>query len=192
MDVAKIQDFMELAGHLKHLPRTGWVLEDIPFPESVAGHMYRMAIMTFLIDEKDNLDKFKVMQMALIHDLAECVVGDITPRCGVPVEEKHRREDNAMVDISQLLGDKGPDMLQLFREYESGESAEAKYVKDLDRLDLISQAYEYEKRDNIPGKLDEFFDNSVDKIQHPHLKKLADEIMRRRDKVIQNKTAEKE
>lgn len=53
--------------------------------------------------------------MALIHDLAECVVGDITPRCGVPVEEKHRREDNAMVDISQLLGDKGPDMLQLFR-----------------------------------------------------------------------------
>lgn len=78
------------------------------------------------------------------------------------------------------------------QEYESGESAEAKYVKDLDRLDLISQAYEYEKRDNIPGKLDEFFDNSVDKIQHPHLKKLADEVMRRRDKVIQNKTAEKE
>ncbi len=30
--------------------------------------------------------------MALVHDLAECLVGDITPYCGVSKEEKHRRE----------------------------------------------------------------------------------------------------
>lgn len=52
--------------------------------------------------------------MALIHDLAECIVGDITPVCGIPVEEKHRREEEAMVDICNLLGDKGPDILKLF------------------------------------------------------------------------------
>lgn len=30
--------------------------------------------------------------MALVHDLGESVVGDITPHCGVSKEEKHKRE----------------------------------------------------------------------------------------------------
>lgn len=55
------------------------------------------------------------MQMTLIHDLAECIVGDITPYCGISPEEKHRREDEAMKDICKLLGDKGPEILQIFR-----------------------------------------------------------------------------
>ncbi len=33
------------------------------------------------------------MKMAIVHDLAECIVGDITPHCGVSVEEKHAREE---------------------------------------------------------------------------------------------------
>ena len=55
------------------------------------------------------------MQMTLVHDLAECIVGDITPHCGVPVEEKHRREEEAMKEICQLLGDRGPEMLEIFQ-----------------------------------------------------------------------------
>lgn len=53
--------------------------------------------------------------MTLIHDLAECIVGDITPFCGIPPDEKHRMEDEAMEDICKLLGDKGPEILQIFR-----------------------------------------------------------------------------
>lgn len=55
------------------------------------------------------------MQMTLIHDLAECIVGDITPYCGIPPDEKHRMEDEAMEEICKLLGDKGPEILQIFR-----------------------------------------------------------------------------
>lgn len=33
------------------------------------------------------------MKMAIIHDLAECIVGDITPFCGVSKEDKHAREE---------------------------------------------------------------------------------------------------
>ncbi|XP_063993826.1 5'-deoxynucleotidase HDDC2 isoform X2 [Diachasmimorpha longicaudata] len=122
----------------------------------------------------------RVMEMALVHDLAEAIVGDITPHCGVPVAEKHRREDEAMVEISKLLGNKGPETLKLFREYESRDSPEAKFVKDLDRLDLIMQAYEYEKRDQTHGKLEEFFAASTEHISHPLLKKIANEILTRR------------
>ena len=30
--------------------------------------------------------------MALVHDLAESIVGDLTPSCGVSKEEKSKRE----------------------------------------------------------------------------------------------------
>jgi putative hydrolase of HD superfamily len=39
------------------MKRTGWVLRDVESPESIAGHMYRMAILTFLLEDKDSLDK---------------------------------------------------------------------------------------------------------------------------------------
>ncbi|XP_053972810.1 5'-deoxynucleotidase HDDC2-like isoform X2 [Hylaeus volcanicus] len=163
------------------MKRTGWVIRNISDPETIAGHMYRMAMLSFLVDNKDNLDKVKIMQMALIHDLAECIVGDITPHDGIPPDVKHRLEDEAMEDICKLLGDKGPMILEMFREYEKQESPEAKYVKDLDRLDLIMQAYEYEKRDNVPGALEEFFATTNGKIRHPFINQIASEITSRRD-----------
>ncbi|XP_050463290.1 5'-deoxynucleotidase HDDC2 [Cataglyphis hispanica] len=183
-DTKKLQEFMELVGRLKHMKRTGWVKRNIPDPETIAGHMYRMAMLSFLVDGKENLDKTKIMQMTLIHDLAECIVGDITPLCGIPPDEKHRMEDKAMEDICKLLGDKGPEILQIFREYEKQESPEAQYVKDLDRLDLLMQAYEYEKRDNIPGELNEFFVAINGKIRHPFINKIATDITEERDKLL--------
>ncbi|XP_074115527.1 5'-deoxynucleotidase HDDC2 [Cotesia typhae] len=187
MNFMKLQEFMELVGQLKHIKRTGWVLRNIEGSETIAAHMYRMAVLSLLVDTQENLDKNKIMQMALVHDLAECIVGDITPHCGISPEEKHRLEDDAMMKICQLLGNQGSNILEIFREYESQQSNEAKYVKDLDRLDLISQAYEYEKRDGTPGKLEEFFANTVDKISHPFLKKMAAEITSQRQKIIGNK-----
>ncbi|XP_011299188.1 HD domain-containing protein 2 [Fopius arisanus] len=187
MEISQLFEFMELVGRLKHMKRTGWVRLGINDPESIAGHMYRMALLATLVDTKENIDKAKVMEMALVHDLAEAIVGDITPHCGVSVEEKHRLEDDAMIEISKLLGNKGPDTLKLFREYELRESPEAKYVKDLDRLDLIMQAYEYEKRDQRSGQLDEFF-SETPKISHPLLSKVANEIMIRRAAAIASST----
>lgn len=55
------------------------------------------------------------MQMALIHDLAECIVGDITPHDNIAPERKHYLEDKAMEEICQPLGDKGEEILQIFR-----------------------------------------------------------------------------
>lgn len=186
MDLDKFESFMELVGKLKHLKRTGWVIRDIPEPETIAGHMYRMAMIALLLDSNDKLDRTKVIEMTLLHDLAECIVGDITPHCGVPPEVKHQREDEAMETICDLLGDKGTRFLTLFREYEKQESPEAQYVKDLDRLDLVMQAYEYEKRENIPGVLQEFFNASTEKIRHPFVSQVAWAIQAKRDSFCKN------
>lgn len=50
------------------------------------------------------------------------------------------------------------------------------------------QAYEYEKRDNIPGKLEEFFTTTNGKIRHPFIQKLASEIIERRQALCCNLT----
>lgn len=54
--------------------------------------MYRMGLLAFLI-ENPEIDKLRCMQIGLVHDLAESLVGDITPFCGVSKEEKHRLEN---------------------------------------------------------------------------------------------------
>lgn len=43
----------------QHLKRTGWVIKNIPDPETISGHMYRMAVLSFLIEPTANLNKKK-------------------------------------------------------------------------------------------------------------------------------------
>ena len=59
--------------------------------ESIADHMYRMSIMAQLIDDS-SIDKNKCIKMALVHDMAEAITGDITPDDGISAEEKTRLE----------------------------------------------------------------------------------------------------
>lgn len=42
--------------------------------------------------------------MALVHDVAESLVGDITPHDGISRETKRKMESEAMAKIKQLLG----------------------------------------------------------------------------------------
>lgn len=66
----------------------------IPEPETVASHMYRMAVLAMsLAEEVKNVDIVKCVKMALIHDIAEAIVGDITPRCGHSDESKFKLEE---------------------------------------------------------------------------------------------------
>jgi 5'-deoxynucleotidase YfbR-like HD superfamily hydrolase len=45
------------------------------------------------------------------------------------------------------------------QEYENQTSLESKFIKDLDRFDMILQAFEYETTENRPKALQEFFNS---------------------------------
>jgi putative hydrolases of HD superfamily len=47
-----------------------------------ADHMYRMGVMSLLATDS-GVDTSRCIRMALVHDIAEAIVGDITPHCGV-------------------------------------------------------------------------------------------------------------
>lgn len=93
------------------------------------------------------------MKLALVHDLAEALVGDITPHDGVSTEEKERRERAAMATVrDEVLGGDGvagggalgAHLVALWEEYEAGETEAAALVKDVDKHEMIVQAFEYE------------------------------------------------
>lgn len=144
--------------------------------------MYRMSMLSFLIPEASKLDRVRCMKIALIHDLAEAIVGDITPYCGIDKEEKKRRELEAIKEISSLVPKmSGDDILDLFEEYEAQETQEALWVKDCDRYDMIQQAFEYEKRDETPMKHQEFFDSTRGKFLNPFFVNLVEELNKQRE-----------
>ncbi|XP_030830246.1 HD domain-containing protein 2-like [Strongylocentrotus purpuratus] len=188
MSASTTQDtlkFLQFVNDIKIQPRRGWQLRGLSNVESVSDHMYQMSVMAMMITDKMGLDKNRCVQMALVHDMAECIVGDITPVDGVSKEEKHRREKETMDKLSKLAGpEAGQELYELWKEYEEQSSPEARFVKDLDRFEMISQAFQYEKRENKPGLLQEFFDSTQGKFNHPLVKEWVEELNTQRGSMI--------
>ncbi|NXS93958.1 HDDC2 protein, partial [Jacana jacana] len=165
-------------------PRTGWVYRNVSKPESVSDHMYRMAMMALVTEDK-SLNKDRCIRLALVHDMAECIVGDIAPADNISKEEKHRREEAAMQQLSQLLSeDLRKEVYELWEEYESQSTAEAKFVKELDQCEMILQAFEYEELEKAPGSLQEFYHSTAGKFVHPEIVQLVSLINAERNKKI--------
>ncbi|KAI8073369.1 HD domain-containing protein [Gongronella butleri] len=173
--MANVLRFLHTIENLKRTKRTGWVDNNVKQPESIADHMHRMSVMALLIDDPA-LQRDKCIKMAMVHDLAEAVVGDITPHAGVSKEDKYKREHDAMLQFKEWLGDApgAIEMVDLWLEYEQCKTPEALLVKDLDKFEMIVQALEYEKSD---GKvLQSFFDSTQGKFQHPTVKAWAEAL----------------
>lgn len=153
---------------------------DVQNPESIADHMYRMGLMALISADIPGVDRNKCVKMAIVHDIAEAIVGDITPSDGVPKHEKSRLEREALEHMCKLLGEgqRAKEISELWMEYEDNSSPEAKVVKDFDKVEMILQALEYE---NDQGKdLEEFFQSTAGKFQTEVGKAWAAEIASRR------------
>lgn len=143
--MADLWTFLERALALKTTPRAGWARCGVPAPESVADHSYGVALLALVLAPRHPgpLDGARCLRLALAHDLAEALVGDITPHDGVPPEAKARREAGAVAELSALLGDAA--LESLWREYEAARTPEARFVKSLDKLEMLCQARAYER-----------------------------------------------
>ncbi|KAK8567238.1 hypothetical protein V6N13_105216 [Hibiscus sabdariffa] len=181
-------DFLTLCHSLKTTKRKGWINHGIKGPESIADHMYRMALMALIAGDLPGVNRERCIKIAIVHDIAEAIVGDITPSCGVPKEEKRRREQAALTEMCKILGGgmRAEEIQQLWAEYENNASLEANLVKDFDKVELILQALEYEMEH---GKvLDEFFLSTEGKFQTEIGKSWAKEINSRRKSLLADKT----
>lgn len=98
-------ELMSLVERLKLTRRTGWLRHGVPVAEaeSIADHMYRMSLIAMLqlpdavqllSGDSVKVDRQRCVKMALVHDMAECIVGDLTPQDYVT--DKPERELAAM------------------------------------------------------------------------------------------------
>ncbi|KAJ4306788.1 hypothetical protein N0V88_000155 [Collariella sp. IMI 366227] len=121
--------------------------------KSVADHLCRMAMMAAFppLSLDSQLDVAKCVRMCLFHDTAEALVGDLTPADGMPEAERHRREGETMGYIegkvlSNVNVAASEEMVGLWREFEEGETLESRFVQDVDKIEMLLQMAEYERR----------------------------------------------
>ena len=128
---------------LKSVVRAGWIRAGINNPESVAAHAWGMAYLASQICPP-GIDRAKVIEMCVIHDLAEVIIGDITPYDGVSKEDKHRLELEAFASLRVIDTTR-----ELFEEYEAQVTKEARFCRFIDRLDMTLQAGIYESQNRL-------------------------------------------
>jgi putative hydrolases of HD superfamily len=175
-DNALIHAYFEYV-HLKQLYRQGWLVRGIPTDrcESVAEHTFGVAVTAMLLADAHfpMLDKLKILRMALIHDFGEIYAGDIIPRDEVAPEEKHTLEKRAINQIFIGLP-QGEDYFNLWLEFEDGASLEARFIRQIDKLEMALQASVYEHL-NL-GELPEFYRSAAEEITNPELKSILEEL----------------
>jgi putative hydrolases of HD superfamily len=151
--------------------------------------MYRMSLISMFAPPSlaPRLDLPKCMKMCLIHDMAELLVGDITPVDGVPKPEKNRREASTMEYLTgPLLRNvpgglaTGEEIKAIWQEYEDSKTIDSHYVHDIDKLELLLQMIEYEKA--AKGRVDlREFAYVAEKMQLPEMKTMGLDVIKERN-----------
>ncbi|MFJ1340514.1 HD domain-containing protein [Pseudomonas caricapapayae] len=142
MDIDKIKGrltFLREAEKLKDVLRSAHTSSGRT--ESTAEHSWRLCLMAIVFaDQLADLDVLKILKMCVIHDLGEAINGDIPAVSKAEFPDKSEQERNDLLQLTSAL-DEGlkAEILALWDDYENAQSAEAKAVKALDKLETILQ-----------------------------------------------------
>lgn len=109
--------------------------------ESTAEHSWRLCLMAIIFaDQLAGLDLLKVLKMCVIHDLGEAINGDIPAVNQAAFPDKGEQERNDLLLLTGALDEAlRSEILALWDDYENAQSAEAKAVKALDKLETLLQ-----------------------------------------------------
>ena len=120
---------------LKERTRHAWMKSGRQ--ESVAEHSWRMALMAyFLSDRFPDADLTRVLLMTLLHDMGEVFTGDIPTFDKTDTDRacEHRLRDEWIAALPAPYAD---EVRALFAEMDAMETAEARLVKALDRMEAV-------------------------------------------------------
>ena len=165
-DLTQVLGLLRLARALKSVRRQGWVDRGVEDPESVADHSWSVALMAWLLAaDRPDLDRQRVLLLGLVHDLPEAIAGDETPfdmhrdHTGAidpqlfdnpptyPQEARQRKQQREAAALDEMLTGLPENIVEDVRsawfEYDLAQSAEARFVKQVDKLETAMQAIDY-------------------------------------------------
>ena len=151
-------DFFQKVLALKNIPRQGWKDKlQIDNVESVAEHTYSTAIMSMIYSDLHEFDTEKIIKMALLHDLAESITGDLTP-------------DKIPKKISN-------DYYHIWDEYQKKSSNESILLHEIDKLEMVFQAKYYYDKGYPKEKLRSFFQTANIEIKSKYLREMLSKFL---------------
>jgi len=198
-----ILDFTLKIEKLKKMPRTLWVSLGVKNPETVAGHLFTTALMTWVFGiGRKEIDLKKSLKMALCHEMPSVYTGDlITPFSKIlPKEEKERRkifekwprllkkgkekifsedyekEKKALEKLTQKLDSSlKREIIGLWDEYKTNLTPEARFVNQINVLAVLLEALLYQKKDkNLP--IEWIWEWAFEKCECPTILKFLEEL----------------
>lgn len=186
-EIRKLIEVIIKSNSLKNVKRTGWILEGIKGAESVADHTWGTSFLALLLANPKELDVEKLLKMIVVHDLGEITPGDIKWESGKKVigsqKIKRKTELNTLKELFKALPKKD-EYLQLLQEFNEQTSPEAKFLKQIEKLEMATQAYVYEQRGYSKKSLNQFWENTEKYLEGQELEPIFRELMRMRKKLL--------
>ena len=144
-------NYYVVCNKLKNLIRKGWLDWNVKRDrlESVAEHVYstQMLALAMKSEYQYDIDIMKVIFMLAIHEIGESVIGDLT-LFDITKEEKEALEHEAVSKILHGLLD-GNQINELFLEFDKGETLEAKFAYQCDKLECDLQCKLYDEEECV-------------------------------------------
>ena len=135
--------FLFEMGHLKALPRAGWLRLGIPQPESVAEHSFRATMAGITLAAVAGADIGRTAALCAFHDGHETRVGDVDA-IGRAYTKTATPQAVTTHQVSGMPDEAAKALLELTAEYEANQTPEARLAHDADKIELLLQAREYE------------------------------------------------
>lgn len=110
--------------------------------ENDAEHSWHLSLMAIVLDEhsNENIDILKVLKMLLIHDIVEIDAGDTFL---FDAKKNHDNTAEEFVAAKRIFGilpkNQAEDLIVIWKEFEEGETSEAKFAKAMDRFQPVLQ-----------------------------------------------------
>ncbi|WP_395110737.1 HD domain-containing protein [Actinomadura sp. SCN-SB] len=165
--------FLHEMGHLKQIPRSGWLLLRIANPESVAEHSARVGMVGIVLAALEGADAGRTAAMCLLHDAHETRIGDVPSvgrayvRTATPHAVTAHQTAGMPDDVAKLVQD-------LIAEFEAAETIEARVAKDADKIETLLQAAEYKAQGHPTEPWEE---TSIAALRTDSAKRLAQAII---------------
>lgn len=170
---------------LKSLPRAGWVerkfVEKGDVIETVGSHVFGTMLLAELLCDcvvppVSEVERSRVLQLLVYHDLAEAYIGDYIPSDGTT----KNLEGAAIERISTLATyeylPRLAEITKSWKQFEIPSERAGILAKDFDKLDAVFQAFAYADRFPTPDNRRRFLADCRDQIVTPSLREIAEEV----------------
>ena len=141
-DIEQLIQFVNFTHKIREVERAV-LLGSLTRHENDAEHCYQLALVAWFLLETHqlNLDKTKVIGLAMVHDVVEAYAGDMTAFASPEQRALHAEREKQAAQTLQADWPTFTSLHELIAEYETRETDEALFVYALDKLLPIINNY---------------------------------------------------